>query len=132
MDTRTDGHVAESVEKPERAELVTRLAAIEGELTNMLMAIKAGIRSDDLKQDLEKVEADKRRVLDEIQALELRQTPTPLPVGVFERFQEVMSSLPTVLQRDVDHARSMLAELLGHAIPLTPTADGSVRYLRPN
>ena len=52
-----------------------------------------------------------------------------LPVQVFDRFRTLVQNLPTVLQREVDKARGILAELLGREIPLHPTSDGHLRYL---
>ena len=112
--------------KPDLAQATARLQVVEQEIAHIMTAIKAGIFTPSTKAALEQAEAERTRLLQTVQGSpkRLEQVATFLP-NMVERFKRVVDDLATVTQHQVDKARGILRDLVGHTIPLYPTADGA-------
>jgi len=115
---------------PDLLEMQTHLREVEQEIANIMMAIKAGIFTASTKVALEKAEAERSRLLQQLrgQQKKLEKISSFLPNAV-ERFKALVDDLANVTQHQVDKARGILRELLGKEIRLHPTSDGRERYL---
>ncbi len=95
-----------------------------------MKAIKAGILTVSTKAELEKAEAERGRLLSQLQASTAKSDnlTTMLP-NLKERFKTLVGNLAATPHDHVAKAREALKSLLGKTIALHPCADGAGRYL---
>ena len=95
-----------------------------------MKAIKAGILTVSTKAELEKAEAERGRLLSQLQASTAKadNLPTMLP-NLKERFTTLVGNLAATPHDHVAKAREALKSLLGKTIALHPCADAAGRYL---
>jgi site-specific DNA recombinase len=110
--------------QPELERLHRQLAKVEGEIANIMTAIKAGILTASTKLELEKAEAERTRLLETIktQATKADKIATLLPRAA-ERYRAVVNDLNRLSKTHVAQAREQIRELVGE-IRLVPTTDG--------
>jgi site-specific DNA recombinase len=110
--------------QPEVERLHRQLATVEGEITNILKAIKAGILTPSTKAELEQAEAERTRLIGTIKmrVSKADKVATLLPRAA-ERYRAVVNDLGCLSKKHVAQAREQIRELVGE-IRLTPTADG--------
>ena len=103
-----------------------RRALIERELVNIMTAIKAGILTSTTKAELEKLEAERDRLLQNGlgQQTKADTVATILPNAI-GRSKAMLDDLIKVTQHQVDKARGILRELMESEIVLHSTSDGS-------
>ena len=110
--------------QPELERTQRQLAKVEGEITNIMQAIKAGILTPSTKGALEQAEAEKRRLQEAVEKRETKANKvTTLLPGAQERIRAVVNDLAGLSRKHVAQAREQLRELIGE-IRLVPTADG--------
>jgi hypothetical protein len=99
--------------------------AVEQEIGHLLTAIKAGIFTTTTKAELEKLEAERVRLLNSLDdsAKGLRKIAAFLP-NAEARYRQLVLNLERLPQRYIAQARQELATLLDGAIRLLPTAAG--------
>ena len=116
--------------KPVRKSLRAHIAWLECEIAYIMKAIKAGILTVSTKTELEKAEAERGRVLSQLQARTAKadNVTTMLP-NLKERFKTLVGNLAATPHHHVAKAREALKNLLGKTIALHPCADGAGRYL---
>src|SRR5262249_25757942 len=112
-------------QQPETERLKAQLAKETKEIENIMQAIRAGILTETTKAELERAEAVKRELEQELamRTLGLERITTFLPRAV-DRFGELVRNLEAVAQQDVARARTHVAALLGGKIKLEPAEDG--------
>jgi len=110
--------------QPEVERLHRQLATVEGEIANILKAIKAGILTASTKAELERAETERVRLQEAL------STPTrkadkvaALLPRAAERYRAFVNDLGALSERHVDKAREQIRELVGE-IRLAPTKDG--------
>ncbi len=107
-----------------------RLAAIEREIANIMVAIKAGILTPTTKEMLMQAEAERdtlRRAL-QVPTTKLEQLTTVLP-NVVDRFHRMLNDLARATRYEIDKARGILSGLVGEKkIVLRPTKDQRGTY----
>ena len=111
--------------EPEAERLKRELSDAQTVADNIMAAIKAGIITDGTKAELEKAEAEVKRLTAEIEADAGAQDKVAdfLPNAV-ERYQKLVSNLEKISQRDVPRAREQIKKLLGGEIKLYPSESG--------
>ena len=119
-----------STQIPDRERLHAKLAEVEREIAYIMKAIKAGILTVSTKAELEKAEAERGRLLSQLQARTAKgdNVTTMLP-NLKERFKTLVGNLAATPHHHVAKAREALKSLLGKTIALHPCADGAGRYL---
>ncbi len=115
---------------PDRERLHAKLGEVEREIAHIMHAIKAGILLVSTKAELEKAEAERVRLLGQLQArtVKAEKVTTMLP-NLRERFKALVGNLAAPPHQHVAKAREALKSLLGKTITLHPCADGEGRYL---
>ena len=115
---------------PDREGLHRKLAEVEGEIANMMTAIKQGIVTVSTKEELEKIEAEKERLLSQLQprTVQADNVTTMLP-NLQKRFETLVGNMAAIPQHHIAQAREALRSLVGKTIALHPCADGAGRYL---
>jgi len=115
---------------PDKDQMQARLTEVEREITNLMVAIKAGMFSPTLKQALEDAEAERTRLQHTLQGpvkkLDLLTTVLP---NLVERFRRMLDNLARATRHEVDKARGILRGLLVGQIVLHPSSDGTERFL---
>jgi len=116
--------------KPDVAKATARLKDVEQEIMHLIDAIKQGCLTASTKTELDRLEAEKRTLIQTIsgRAKALDKVVTFLP-DLEQWFKQLVENLATVTQHQVDKARGILRDLVGGTIPLHATADGADRYL---
>ena len=87
---------------------------MDQEIANLLRAIKAGILTATTKVELEKLEAERRRLLESLEggeAKRLKKIAAFLP-NAEARYRQLVANLECLPQRHVAEARQELATLL--------------------
>ncbi|MDA2911824.1 recombinase family protein [Nitrospiraceae bacterium AH_259_D15_M11_P09] len=121
-------------QEPEQASARRRLGKVEQEIGNVLTAIKQGILSPTVKGELQRLEAEKLRLQDQI-AVGTKQTGqlVKLLPDAPARYRALVEKLGRLPERYVDGAREEIKRLVGDTIKVTPTAQGYlVAELRGN
>lgn len=115
---------------PDRERASRRLELVEQEIANIMAAIKQGILTPSTKAELEKAEAERKRLQN---AIAVRGNKADNVVRLLpnlkERFEALVANLATVAHQHADKAREVLKSVLGGQIMLHPCADGVERYL---
>ena len=116
--------------KPDTQIAAQRLQAVEQEISHIMDAIKAGIRTNGTKAALVNAEAERATLIETVQG----PPPKDVKVAAFlpsavTRLKALVDDLANVTQLQVDRARAVLRTMLGKEIVLHPTADGETRYL---
>jgi hypothetical protein len=110
--------------RPDRTAAQKQLAKVEGEIANILTAIKAGIFTASTKQVLEQAEAERARLLTapppHAKAL---ATLTAFLPNATARYRTLVDVLATLPRRHVEQAREQIKALVGD-ITLWPTPAG--------
>ena len=98
-----------------------RLAVVEGEIANIMKAIKQGILTNTTKAELQKAEAEKASLEKTMSAdtSALDSIPTLLPRAT-DRFRELINDLEGATQAQVARARNNIKALVGSEINLIP------------
>lgn len=119
-----------SAQIPDRERLYAKLAEVEREIASIMKAIKAGVLTVSTKAELEKAEAERGRLLSQLQACtsKVDNVTTMLP-DLKERFKTLVGNLAATPHHHVAKTREALKSLLGKTIGLHPCADGAGRYL---
>ena len=113
----------------DREQLHAKLAEVEREICYIMKAIKVGILTVSIKTELEKAEAERGRLLSQLEARPAKaDNLTRLP-DLKERFKTLVGNLAATPHDNVAKAREALKRLLGNTIALHPCADGAGRYL---
>ena len=109
---------------PEWEQLHAKLAEV------IMKAIKAGILTVSTKADLDKAEAERGRLLSQLQAPTAKadNMPTMLP-NLKDRFKTLVGNLAATSHDHVAKPREALKVLLGKTIALHPCVDDAGRYL---
>ncbi len=100
---------------------IRRLAAVECEIANIMVAIKQGILTPTTKAELQKAEAEKaslEKVMN-ADAGNLDGIPTLLPRAT-DRFHALINDLESVTQAQIARARTNIKALVGGEISLIP------------
>lgn len=115
---------------PDREGLHRKLAEVEGEIANMMTAIKQGIVTVSTKAELEKIEAEKDRLLSQLPpcAVHADNVTTMLP-NLKKRFETLVGNMAAIPNHHIAHAREVLKGLVGNTIALHPCADAEGCYL---
>ena len=115
---------AKAKEKPDGQVTKRHLAQAERERANIMIAIKAGIITDSTKAELERVEAEAKRLQNELADgdEEVEKLARALPNAV-ERYMALASNLRATLQVDAPLARQHLRALVG-SVKLLPAPEG--------
>ena len=102
-----------------------RLAAVENEIENIMVAIKQGILTTTTKAELQKAEAEKASLEKAMNAntSSLDNIPTLLPRAT-DRFRALIDNLEGVTQAQVARARTNIKALVGGEISLIPMEGG--------
>ncbi|MDA2911731.1 recombinase family protein [Nitrospiraceae bacterium AH_259_D15_M11_P09] len=102
-----------------------RLAKVEQEIQNIMVAIKAGVLTPTTKEELEKAEAERAGLLEMVKADNrgLGKVTTFLPRAA-ERYRALVANLANLPERQIATARQQIRDLLGGGIKLVPTTDG--------
>ena len=107
-----------------------RLEQVEGEIANILTAIRQGILTPSTKAELHKAEAERDRLQGLLQARAAKTDGLVLALpNLEERFRTLVGNLAAIPHEHVDRARATLKSLLGAQIALHPSADGTERFL---
>ena len=115
---------------PDRERLHAKLAEVEREIAYIMKAIKAGILTVSTKAELEKAEAERGRLLSQLQARTAKaDNVTTMLLNLKEQFKTLAGNLAATPHHHVAKAREALKSLLGKTIALHPCADGAGRYL---
>ncbi len=119
-----------SAQIPDRERLYAKLAEVEREIASIMKAIKAGVLTVSTKAELEKAEAERGRLLSQLQACtsKVDDVTTMLP-DLKERFKTLVGNLAATPHHHVAMAREAIKSLSGKTIALHPCADGAERYL---
>jgi hypothetical protein len=97
---------------------------VEGEIANILTAIKAGIFTASTKQALEQAEAERARLLTApVPHAKALDTLTAFLPNATARYRTLVDGLAALPRRHVDQAREQIKALVGEII-LWPTPDG--------
>ena len=115
---------AKAQERPELEAARKQLGAVEGEIENLMTAIKAGIITPSTKVALERAEAERERLQGEVASVSViaDKLATMLP-GAIERYKALVSHLQPTLNRDAPVARQHLQALVG-TVKLVPVPEG--------
>ena len=110
--------------QPKTEELERQLAAVEREIENIMTAIKAGIITETTKTELEKAEAEKKRLLGKLSdnPNDFDSLPDILPQAV-EHYKRLVNDLDNTTQKQVALARSAVKALIGEEVRLVPDED---------
>jgi hypothetical protein len=115
---------------PDRERANRQLQEVEGEIANIMTAIKAGILTMSTKAALEKAERERARLHDTLKTRATKADSVALLLpNLKERFKALVGNLTTLPHHHVGKAREVLKSLLGAPITLHPCADGAERYL---
>ena len=118
------------VQNPDHQKATKRLQEVEQEIANIMKAITAGIFTPSTKAALERAEAERATLIQEVQGQhkQVAKVTAFLPNAI-GRFKTLIDDLANVTQLQVDKARGVLRVMLGKEIVLHPTADGVACYL---
>lgn len=94
------------------------LAKVEGEIANLMTAIKAGILTPSTKHELERLEAERHRLT--APTIPVPDRVVTLLPRIKERYQKMVSRLASLPSTE---AREQIRQLVGE-ITLTPMKDG--------
>jgi hypothetical protein len=112
---------------PEKPILERRLSTTRKEIDNLMRAIKAGIYTSTTKDELERLEADKASLEQQIQAM-APEVLAMLPRAI-ERYKSMVAELNKSLCRTaIPKAREYIRQLVGNKIIIKP--DESGEYLK--
>ena len=116
---------------PEDDRARRQLAKVEGDIANIMAAIKAGILTPSTKAELERAERQRDRLQGLLKAKRSKvDNLAVLLPNLRERFPKVMADVTALLTSQNMHAaRETLQTLLGREIVLHPSADGVERFL---
>ena len=117
-------------QRADQEQLHAKLAQAEHEIAYIMKAIKMGILTVSTKAELEKAEAERGRLLTQLQAhlANADNVSTTLP-NLKERFRTLVVNLVATPHHHVAKTREALKSLLGRTIALHPCADAAGRYL---
>jgi len=116
--------------RPDVAKATARLQDVEREIAHIITAIKAGIFTGSTKTALETLEAEHTALTQTIKGRnKLFDKVVAFLPNMEQRFKAMIDDLVAVTQPEVDKARGILRELVGHSIRLHPTSDGADRFL---
>ena len=114
----------------DRERLHAKLAEVEREIGYIMKAIKVGILTVSTKAELEKAEAERGRLLSQLEARPAKaDNVTTMMPDLKKRFKTLVGNLAATPHDHVAKAREALKSLLGNTIALHPCADGAGRYL---
>lgn len=108
--------------------LTRRLSTIEQQLHNLLTAIKAGIVTASTKDELQRLEAERDRLRQQVQAPQAKIVSF-LPRAK-ARYEALLANLSQVSPRHRDPLREQIQTLVGE-IQLKPMADGYLEAIMP-
>jgi len=110
--------------------LHAKLAEVEREIGYIMKAIKVGILTVSTKTELEKAEAERGRLLSQLEARPAKAgNVTKMLPDLKELFKTLVDNLAATPHDHVAKAREALKSLLGKTIALHPCAAGAGRYL---
>ena len=93
----------------------------------MVNFVKAGTITPNISQELRKAEADKKRLVEELDAdLPQIENVEEILSDAMERYWSMAGGLERWAARDVTKARSMVKALVGGSIKLVPTEGGGL------
>ncbi len=112
-------------QRPQLAETQKRLVKVEQEVTNIMTAIKEGIRTPTTKLELEKAECERARLQETLQrnSKNMGKLLHFLP-NAAERYRKLVENLGNLPERHIAEARQQIKELVAGEIKLIPTAEG--------
>jgi len=110
--------------QPERERSQLRLNEVEGEIENIMTAIKAGILTATTKAELEKAESERTRLQQSVETATARadKVVTMLPRAK-ERYRDLIEGIGALSATHLPQAREQIRALVGE-IRLTPTKAG--------
>jgi len=107
-----------------------KFAEVEREIGYIMKAIKVGILTVSTKTELEKAEAERGRLLSQLEARPAKAgNVTKMLPDLKELFKTLVDNLAATPHDHVAKAREALKSLLGKTIALHPCAAGAGRYL---
>ncbi len=108
--------------KPNTKAVRRELAQTEKEIENIMSAIKAGIITPTTKAELEKVEADREKLLAALKVDTRSHKVLDFLPHAVDRYRQVVNNLGNI--KDVARARTQIKHLLGGQVKLIPTEQG--------
>ncbi|HEV8329173.1 MAG TPA: recombinase family protein [Nitrospiraceae bacterium] len=110
--------------QPERDRAHLRLNEVEGEIANIMMAIKAGILTASTKMELQKAELERDRLYQTVttSTAQADKVVTLLP-RARERYRDVIEGIGALSAKHLPQAREQVRALVGY-IWLKPTKEG--------
>jgi len=107
-----------------------RLTEVERELANLMAAIKAGILTPTTKDELEKAEAERERLKQQLEAPSKPNgtLPAVLP-DMSQWFEQFIGDLAKLGPHQIDKVRGIIKDLVGGTITLKPTKTSQGKKL---
>jgi DNA invertase Pin-like site-specific DNA recombinase len=117
--------LAEARRQPDLAEVEAKIAKVDGEIANMVDAIKRGAYCDQLQAELDGAKAERERLARLVDVPGFDKIAHVLPRAA-ERFKEAIDDLENVTPREVARARAQIRQLVGGEIRFVP--EGAKLY----
>ncbi len=101
-----------------------QLKAVDTKIDNIMNAIKAGIFTPTIREELEKAEAERNMLRTEIEVCgrQMQNIGIILP-SARDKFKEMLQDLQSALIHEIPKSRTIIQKIIGKTITLKPTED---------